>query len=161
MADRRVDIPGFTGLYSIDTGGDVVSYDRIVHMPNGGSKILKSRHTSQNKNKKGYIKVMLTDGSGARKGYFVHRLVMLSFLGGSDLQVNHKDENKKNNNLSNLEYINNRENQIYSIDKSKTSSSFIGVTRKNSGWQSQANGKYLGVFNTEEEASLAYQAATS
>jgi hypothetical protein len=161
VTNKYVDIPGFIGLYSIDTSGDVVSYDRTVNMPNGGVKTVKSRHVSQHKNKKGYLKVMLTNKDGVRKGYFVHRLVMMSFIGGSDLQVNHKDENKKNNSLSNLGYLNNRENQIYSIDKSKTSSSFTGVTRKNSGWQSQANGKYLGMFSTEEEASLAYQEATT
>ena len=75
--------------------------------------------------------------------------------------MNHKDEDKQNNNLNNLEYMSNRENQIYSIDKTKTSSSFTGVTRKNSGWQAQANRQYLGIFATEEEANLAYLRAVT
>ena len=161
MTEKYIDIPNFEGLYRVSNTGIVRSYDRTVKMPKGGYKILKERDISQNKNKKGYLKVMLTDKEGVRKGYFVHRLVIESFYKKSDLQVNHKDEDKQNNNLNNLEYMSNRENQIYSIDKTKTSSSFTGVTRKNSGWQAQANRQYLGIFATEEEANLVYLRATS
>jgi hypothetical protein len=40
----------------------------------------------------------------------VHRLVMLSFVGLSELDVNHKDGNKTNNHLSNLEFCTKSEN---------------------------------------------------
>lgn len=40
----------------------------------------------------------------------VHRLVAAAFLGESDLEVNHKDGNKTNNRVSNLEYLSKSEN---------------------------------------------------
>lgn len=40
-----------------------------------------------------------------KKSIFVHRLVLLVFVGESDLEVNHKNENKSDNRLSNLEYV--------------------------------------------------------
>ena len=45
-----------------------------------------------------------------RKAKLVHRLVMEAFVGQSDLQVNHKDFNKINNKLDNLEYTTPKEN---------------------------------------------------
>ena len=53
----------------------------------------------------GYYIVSLCKNKHYRK-YLVHRLVAEAFLGHSILetQVNHKDENKLNNNLSNLEW---------------------------------------------------------
>ena len=42
--------------------------------------------------------------------YCIHRLVLEAFIGPSDLDVNHKDGNKLNNNLSNLEYVTRSDN---------------------------------------------------
>jgi hypothetical protein len=44
------------------------------------------------------------------KYYRIHRLVMLSFVWNSELQVNHKDGIKSNNKLENLEYMTCKEN---------------------------------------------------
>jgi hypothetical protein len=115
--------------------------------------------------KKGYFKVMLTNSDGRRRGYFVHRLVMLTFVGPSDLQVNHLDENKKNNKLINLEYTTNRKNIVHSIDKSKTTSKYVGVvySKLHGKWQSSIfiEGKlcYLGLFKKEKKAGKAYRRA--
>lgn len=154
-------IPNFEGLYLITDTGLVIANERKVIMPNGGFKTIKKHYPKLSENKKGYLKVMLTDFKGNRKGYFVHRLVLLTFAGGSELLVNHKDLNKKNNNLSNLEYMTNRDNCIHAIDKSKTSSKYIGVCLLKSGnWSSRKmiNGKqvYLGTFKNELDAHLKY-----
>ena len=54
-------------------------------------------------NRNGYVSVSLwTNGKETRAS--VHRLVAETFYGSSDLQVNHKDQNKENNNLDNLEF---------------------------------------------------------
>ena len=45
---------------------------------------------------------------------FIHRLVMETFCGKSSMEVNHKDLNKRNNELSNLEYVTRQENEIHS-----------------------------------------------
>ena len=150
------DIKRFEGLYQVSETGIIKALERKVKMPNGGIKIIKEHYPKLSKTKKGYIKVMLTNLTGIRKGFFVHRLVLATYLKESKLQVNHKDGNKENNDLSNLEYVTNRQNVIHSIDKTKTSSKYTGVTKKGNKWQCQKmiNGKktYLGLFDTAEQA---------
>lgn len=154
------DIKTFENLYQISENGVIKALERKVKMPNGGVKIIKEHYPKLFKTKKGYLKVMLTDITGTRKGFFVHRLVLATYLKESKLQVNHKDGNKENNDLSNLEYVTNRQNVIHAIDKENTSSKFVGVTKKGNKWQCQKmiNGKrtYLGLFNTEDEARQKY-----
>ena len=66
---------------------------------------------SFDKNRTGYIRVNLYN-KGKKKRYFIHRLVAEAFLPkiqGKDF-VNHKDGNKQNNELGNLEWCNRSEN---------------------------------------------------
>lgn len=68
--------------------------------------------------KNGYVKNCLTLKDGTQKFYFRHRLVMLCFVPRDDadeLQVNHKDGNKLNNTLENLEWCTNQENRIHAV----------------------------------------------
>lgn len=61
---------------------------------------------------KGYLRVRLINGrdNGATKK--IHRLVAAAFLStySEDLQVNHKDCNKQNNNVDNLEMVTQSQN---------------------------------------------------
>lgn len=92
------EIPTFP-KYEVSTAGRVRS----------GRGIIK-----QQVNRYGYKQVHITDADGNRKHPYVHRLVLEAFCGVSDLTVNHIDENKENNNLSNLEYLSSVENYEYS-----------------------------------------------
>lgn len=154
------DILGFEGLYTVSDKGEVFSLGRGVKMPKGGTKNILPHAPAIFLNKKGYVRVMLTNSIGVRKGYFVHRLVAMSFLGESKLQVNHKDLNKQNNDFSNLEYVTNRENCVHAVLKKDKSSKYVGVTKARNKWQAQKmiDGKhtYLGVFDTQEMAHKAY-----
>ena len=58
---------------------------------------------------KGYLNIELRIDKQPKK-FMVHRLVMEVYCGYSDLTVHHKDEDKTNNHLSNLEYLTAREN---------------------------------------------------
>lgn len=77
----------------------------------------------------GYAGVTLGTGVGTGNGrksnglkmksYKVHRLVMLAFVGPcpEGCNVNHKDGDKRNNSLSNLEYVSYSENTRHAISK--------------------------------------------
>lgn len=155
-------IKGFEDLYQVSETGIIKSLERRVKMPNGGYKIIKEHYPKLSVTKKGYLKVMLTDKKGVRRGKFVHRLVALNFIKESELQVNHIDSNKQNNNVSNLEFVTQSENMKHRFLNTQTSSKYTGVTwhKRNKKWQAQklinGNVKYLGQFDIEEQARNKY-----
>ena len=97
-----------------------------------------------------------------KKKISVHQLVAIVFLNHipdkHKIIVDHKNTVKHDNKLSNLQLITAREN--LSKDK-KGVSQYTGVSFKCNNWYSQININkkviYLGYFNTEIEASNAYQ----
>lgn len=95
------DIEGYEGLYQVSNMGRVRSLDRI----DARGHRWKGRMLSSKLRKDGYREVILCR-DGKRKYMFVHRLVAGAFLPNPDNfpQVNHKDENKANNAVSNLEW---------------------------------------------------------
>jgi len=68
------------------------------------------------KNSAGYLCVGLYDGSKPKrqKMFLVHRLIAEVFLGKSDLCVNHKNGNKMDNRIENLEWVTTSENNKHS-----------------------------------------------
>ena len=100
------DCKGYEGKYQVSNMGRVWSVGRQQYLK--GSQ-----------DKDGYLKVHLTAKNGKRKNEFIHRLVALAFLSNPTglPQVNHKDENKQNNCLENLEWCSTRYNNIYSKGK--------------------------------------------
>ena len=96
------DIEGYKG-YKISNYGNVKS------LKFGKEKILK-----QTKNKKGYLYVCLYK-DGKVKHYKVHRLVAQTFIPNTNnyQQVNHKDEDKQNNHVTNLEWCTSEYNNNY------------------------------------------------
>lgn len=59
----------------------------------------------------GYLRVSIS-----KKDFYVHRLIMKTFLGDSKKQVNHKNGIKKDNRLSNLEYVSCKDNMRHGWD---------------------------------------------
>ena len=60
----------------------------------------------------------------SRRSLLVHRLVATTFLGqprSLDMQVNHKDRDRGNNNVSNLEFVTPSQNVLHFISRSKES----------------------------------------
>ena len=156
-------IKGYKGNYSITDDGRVIAHRRKVQMPKGGFKIIEEHEPLLSKSKKGYLRVMLTHPNGTRRGFYVHRLVGLAFIKKKDatkIQINHKDKNKQNNHVSNLEWVTNQENAKHRFDKTKTYSRYYGVTKhkKTGHWQAMVEGKYLGTFKEELDAARAVNA---
>lgn len=76
------------------------------------------KYLSTNLDRYGYVKVRLVSPGSKRHTYSVHRLVLENFNpvdGMENLQVNHKDGNKLNNNLSNLEWVTPSENVYHAF----------------------------------------------
>ena len=67
--------------------------------------------------KRGYPHVMLCKGPRSHKHYFVHNLILLTFIGPKPhgYVTNHRDANRKNNHLLNLHYVTKRENYDHAI----------------------------------------------
>ena len=96
------DIIGFEGLYAITSCGRVWSYRN--------QKFLKSSD-----NGKGYQKVNLHGADGKIKQMYLHRMVAEAYIPNplGLPQVNHKDENKANNCINNLEWMTAKDNTNY------------------------------------------------
>lgn len=97
------DIEGFNGKYQVSNFGNVRSFSK---WKNG--KLLKPGMTST-----GYFYVNLVkDGRNSVTQKRVHRLVASAFIENarSFPEVNHKDGNKLNNNVDNLEWVSREEN---------------------------------------------------
>ena len=103
----RVPIKGYEGLYEIDDKGSVYS-TRRQGSPGGTLKIKASTG--------GYKRIVLYKG-GRRTTYLIHRLVAENFLDNSDKYacVNHKDGDKGNNHLSNLEWCSYSQNMKHAV----------------------------------------------
>jgi hypothetical protein len=123
----------------------------IISQKWGGYRILK-----QVLEKKGYLAVGLTDPTGKRITKKVHRLIAQAYLSdySEDLQVDHIDRCRTNNNISNLRMVTNSENQQNtsakgcSFDKDKNKwKAYIGLNKKLTN---------LGYHDTEDEARQAY-----
>lgn len=89
-------------MYTINQSWEVISNNY-----NSSWKILK-----QYKKNSWYMYVVLSKWNCTHKHY-IHRLVLLTFIGESELLVNHIDWVKTNNNLDNLEYVTRSENQLH------------------------------------------------
>lgn len=97
------DIEGYEGLYQISNQG------RVKSLKFGREKIRKSI-----KQKSGYFLVQLHD-NGKREHKLVHRLVAQAFIPNPQKlpEVNHKDEDKSNNSVENLEWCDRKYNANY------------------------------------------------
>ena len=99
------DIEGFEGLYQVSTWARVRSMDRWVVYKNGVKRFFKGKIINTFISNNGYIRVQLNKNCKKIK-YSVHRLVAEAFAHNPNNfpQVNHKDEDKTNNDVSNLEW---------------------------------------------------------
>ena len=114
MEEIWKDIEGYEGLYQVSNLGRVRSLDRMVEYSDGTKRLHRGRVLKAAADKDGYDRVILSTPSG-HKNRLVHRLVAQAFIPNPEHlpEVNHKDENKRNNVVSNLEWCTDKYNVNY------------------------------------------------
>lgn len=91
--------------YCVSNYGRIKSKRKIAHTPTNASYMIEERILKQYL-RLGYLKVELYV-NGKKKSLMVHRVVLSSFtqIMPNDLTCNHKNEDKLDNNISNLEWM--------------------------------------------------------
>lgn len=115
------EITGTKGLIEVSNEGRVRSW------LGGTPRVLKTQADN-----KGYHRVRVTI-ERVKICYKVHREVAKAFLGNPNNlpQVNHKDGNKANNDVSNLEWVTNQQNAHHAISNGLWNSVFDGSRKEN------------------------------
>lgn len=143
------DIKGFKGVYQISNFGSLKSFKKDIN-----GKVLS------NTNKKGgYFSVILRKGEKV-KTTRIHRLVAEAFLPNPDnlSQVHHKDGNKQNNCIDNLEWVSEKEHNL--ITQQQNPNTIAGLVNYNKFirpkkvQQYSLNGELLAEYNNGTEAYL-------
>ena len=136
------DIDGYKGLYQVSNKG------RVKSLKYGKERILKPDW-----NAGGYLKVHLFKNAAAQDR-LVHRLVAEAFIPNPENkpQVNHKDENKFNNCVNNLEWSTAKENNNFGTRTERTSRKILQYSKSGEfirEWQSAAEvERVLGIDNS-------------
>ena len=134
MKEIWKDIPGYEEFYQASNLGGIRSKDRYIFLPQNKSEILKKgRILKTNKVAFDYLQVTLYKDK-KRRSLYVSNLIMLTFVGPKPegYEVNHKNENKNDNSLENLEYITSKENNNYGTRRQRM------VAKNKSGKKSKA-----------------------
>lgn len=115
MEEIWKDIEGYEGLYQVSSLGRVRSCERIVKRKDYGDVLRPQQILKQYDNGTGYLRVVLYDNRHKSKKHYIHRLVAEVFVKNPLClpNINHKDENKHNNNASNLEWCTQKYNINY------------------------------------------------
>ena len=105
----RKPIKNFEGIYEISDDGYVITLKKDKY-------VKKERQTKGYKNKKGYLEFDFRRQGGTVK--LVHRLVAEAFIPNPNglPQINHKDGDKTNNTVNNLEWCTTKFNINHAFD---------------------------------------------
>lgn len=133
---------------AVPDGKQLTEYPGYIITENGDVYSLKTqRYLVLNHQKSGYVSVGLSNG--AKKDFYVHVLVASLFLDpipGKEY-VNHKDRNKSNNHMNNLEWVSASENNAHIIETGAN-------TYKRGVIQYDINGLELRRYEKIKEASI-------
>ena len=130
------DIRGYPG-YQISNLGRVRTHNKITHTQKHGDRSWKNRilHFKGNNSKTGHRITLWKDGKG--KDFLVCRLVATTFLEDlidTNMTVNHKDGNRFNNCVENLEWLTLKDNIIHAFETNlQTSQKHIVITNIKTG----------------------------
>lgn len=108
------DIPNYEGLYQISNMGRVKSISHIVIDTLGRHFPVKEKIRKSVVDRNGYYHLKLI-AHGHTKDFQIHQLVAQAFIPNPNhyKEINHKDEDKRNNKVSNLEWCTRKYNVNY------------------------------------------------
>lgn len=113
------DIEEYEGIYKISNFGKVRSLDRIVSFPDGRKRKFKGINLKINISTQ-YPSIYLCDNTKIKKewSFDLHRILAQTFIPNPENkpEVNHKDGDKDNFNLDNLEWNTKSENRQHGYD---------------------------------------------
>ncbi|MED1908548.1 MULTISPECIES: NUMOD4 motif-containing HNH endonuclease [Cytobacillus] len=162
------DVRGFEGYYKVSNAGSVKSLGKVITNSKGIRRVFKERILTQTINSTGYKTVTLISNN-KRIMYRVHRLVADAFI-DNPLKlrvVNHKNGEKTDNRVENLEWVTHLENvnhSIYDLNKIGGTNTEkprgVRFNKQNNKWNSIIRYKKeninLGNFFNKEEAYKVY-----
>ena len=166
------DIPNYEGYYQVSNFGRVRSLDRTVVTSHGQKRFYKGRIIKGSLNEDGYKQTTLV-GEGIGRSFKFSQLAAMAFLGhvpnGNTLVVDHINGDRSNDRVENLRIVTNRANTstCFRSKEETFGSGYVGVNwdKKLFKWKAQIwhnNVRTgLGYYDTEIEASKAYQLALS
>lgn len=122
------DVAGYEGLYKVSNLGNVRSVGMWTNIRGGSKRFLKGRVLKSGKGKGGYLIVVLCK-DGKQKTHTVHRLVAQAFIDNPNNlpEVNHIDENKENNVVTNLEWCSYSYNINYGTRNERHAKALRGI----------------------------------
>jgi NUMOD4 motif/HNH endonuclease len=108
-------VKDYEGLYQVSNIGRIKSLDRTIIDSIGKQKHIKGIIKKQRLDSKGNYKLIDLSKEGITKTYLVHRLVAEAFIKNKNNLpcINHKDEDKTNNHVKNLEWCTYEYNSKY------------------------------------------------
>jgi hypothetical protein len=153
MKEIWKDIENYEGYYQVSNFGRVRSLDRIIMRNNGIPQTWIGRVLIPKRLPNGYLSVRLLSQK-ERKTAMIHRLVASAFIPNpNDLPViNHKDENKENNYVENLEWCTQKYNVNYGNGRKKQYSSLVRCGWVRKVYQFTLDGIFVNEFNSIREA---------
>lgn len=147
-------IKGYEGCYEVSNLGNVKSIDRWVIYKNGIKHYHKGKMLKPTTSHSGYLKVILYKNRKP-KNRKVHRLVVEAFIPNSNNlpEVNHKDENKLNNKIDNLERCTREYNNNYGTRNMR-----VAISQSKQVYQYDLKGNLIKIWNSimEIERNLNY-----
>ena len=148
---------------NVEVWRSIENYDNYAVSSFGKVKnVITGRMLKAADNKDGYLRINLFD-DGVMKTFTVHRLVANAFINNPDDKecVDHKNNNRTNNHISNLRWATNKENSQNSKLSIKNTSKVKGVCwhKRVKKWYAQINIDgiriYIGYYDNIEDAKIA------
>lgn len=144
-------LPFYDGYYFVSNLGRIKSKDRVLKVKGFLKNFFQAGRVLRDFNNGNGYRYFTASVGGKRKNLYVHKTVAIAFL-PQDVnrsEVNHKDGNKLNNNVSNLEWVTRLENMQHAhrtglMPKGKD----LATARK------VINVKTLFIYDTIKEAAI-------